>query len=297
MRGSNEESLSAEISARGADWGVARRSWMCALLFAIGLPVASASFGQLTLKIGDTEQTLVTLGNRVVAADLISAPESSSRKGDGVVLFETRAYRDVSLTWEKGTGVSARLFGEMGDGTRVLDCGGVDLDDSGWRLDPESLICDGEFVDKASLIEFTVLDANGNPKYLYLRLFNRRLPFAGSDLGVVLTLVEPLDRQEGAQSGFEANNGLSVYYSVSKLKSERWRGIVNIAALDQVKDDRDLEVGIGLGVLFKSNGFMDSNAGLSLAAGIGYNLMIPSEPERWYWFVGLGTNFDISPKE
>ncbi len=104
---------------------------------------------------------------------------------------------------------------------------------------------------------------------------------AGSDAGIVLTLTERLKSSDDSDKGFSATDGLSVYYAVSRLKSQQWRGIVHVAALDQLEDDKDLEVGLGLGFLFRSNGFLDTNTGLSLAGGIGYNLMIPDSSERW----------------
>lgn len=266
---------------------------------ALGLTAGSAA-AQLTLKIGDREEKVPALSpDRLPAETYIRAAEKLAT-GPGVAIYEARAYRDLSVSWDKGTKVVGRLFGEMGRknaGRKVHACGNFVTGATGWKLAPDDLVCNGNFVDGASLLEFEVTDAAGKSSYLYIRIFNRRFPIAGSDAGVVLTMTEPLEKPEGSDGGFESNSGLSVYYSVSRLKSARWRAVVNVAALNQMPDDKDLEVGVGLGFLFKSNGFLDSNTGLSLAAGLGYNLMIPKERERWYWFVGLGTNFDLSGKK
>lgn len=286
-----------------------RRGLSIFLFFAVAFGLTAASEGaQLTLKIGDREEVVSQFApNQLDVEKYIHAPcvpttaaPCAPTPEPRAVVYEARAYRDLSVSWEKDTKVIARLFGEMGRTKKVRKvhaCGNIVTGETGWKLGPDDLVCNGQFVDGASLIEFEVNEGEGKASFLYIRILNRKFPFAGSDAGVVLTLTEPLEKPEGSAGGFESNSGLSIYYAVSRLKSDQWRAVVNVAALDQMPDEKDLEVGIGLGFLFKSNGFLDSNSGLSLSAGLGYNLMIPKESERWYWFVGLGTNFDLQGED
>lgn len=276
---------------------------LIALLGALLLP--ALSFPQAKLKIGDREEVLSGPANQIAALDIekyIEAPLASTGLAAGVSLFEGRAYRELSVEWEKGTTVTIQLFGRMKEKVNgetefvVKNCGRLTAAETSWTLGPDDLVCNGNYIDKSALIEFRFEDGNGSARFAYVRIFNRRFPVAGSDAGIVLTLTERLKADDESDDGFTATNGISVYYAVSRLKSQRFRGIVHVSALDQLKDEKDLEVGLGLGFLFKSNGFMDTNTGLSLAGGIGYNLMVPKSSERWYWFVGLGTNFDLGRK-
>lgn len=297
-----ERLLEAHEAHSRAERGSARRRFATALLIAASLPALAGA--QLTLKIGDREQVIAGTERQLAnVGTYIEAPVSPSAADPTLVLFEARAYRALSVEWEKETRLSARLFGQMkaspsgGGGLVVKDCGLIALGEGSWTLGSDDLVCDNNFVDKSAIIEFRMEDASGKATFAYVRIFNRRFPLAGSDAGVVLTLTERLKASDDSDKGFSATSGISVYYAVSRLKSQRLRGIVHVSALDQLKGEKDLEVGLGLGLLFKSNGFMDTSAGLSLAGGIGYNLMIPDSSERWYWFVGLGTNFDLGKKQ
>ncbi|MBP9145517.1 MAG: hypothetical protein KBI44_13605 [Thermoanaerobaculia bacterium] len=275
-----------------------------ALLGALLVP--AVSFAQAKLKIGDREEVLSGPADQIAPRDIekyIEAPLASTGLAAGVSLFEGRAYRALSVEWEKGTTVTIQLFGRMKEEVNgktefvVKNCGRLTAAETSWTLGPDDLVCNGNYIDKSALIEFRFEDGSGSARFAYVRIFNRRFPVAGSDAGIVLTLTERLKAGDDSDDGFTATNGISVYYAVSRLKSQRFRGIVHVSALDQLKDEKDLEVGLGAGFLFKSNGFMDTNTGLSLAGGIGYNLMIPKSNERWYWFVGLGTNFDLGKKD
>ena len=273
-----------------------------AIVLALLLP--AVAWAQVTLTIGDRQQVIATLGTKIVALDdYMEAPDLAKAKESGARIFEARTYRKLSVEWEKGAAVSVRLYGQMKDRSVkhekfvVKDCGQLVVGETSWALGPDDLVCNNNFVDGAALIELQIDDAKGKAEFAYVRIYNRKFPMAGSDAGIVLTLTERLKSSDDSDEGFSSTNGLSVYYAVSRLKSQQWRGIVHVAALDQLKDEKDLEVGLGFGVLFRSNGFLDTNTGLSLAGGMGYNLMVPDSSERWYWFVGLGTNFDLGKKE
>lgn len=270
----------------------------------------------------------VTLGERVSPvvlpgpiADIetITGPTSSLK---GAQFFELSPYRQAKVKWVEGTSVEVRLYGEMrlrkvkqqavreaaikagddgvtGKGFFIADCGLLPSTEQSWVFDPGDLLCEGDFVDGSAVIEVRVkATPPAADRAIYFRAKNRRFPFVGSDLGVALSLTQPLQAEGDLDKGFEINDGLSLYYSISRLKSDRWRAIASLAALDHVKpaageteDPEDLEIGLGLGMMFKSNGFLDTNTGMSLAAGIGYNFMVPESSERWYWFFGVGANF------
>jgi len=270
----------------------------------------------------------VTLGERasptvlpgaVVDIAAIVGPGASLR---GAQFFELSPYRTAKVKWSDDLRVEVHLYAEMslrkvrqraerdaairasgGDPAEtkffIADCGLLPATDESWVFDPGDLVCEGDFVDGSAVIEVRV-KANdpAEDRALYFRAKNRRFPFVGSDLGIALTLTEPLNAEGDLDKGFEINDGLSLYYSISRLKSDRWRAIASLAALDHVKaaageteDPEDLEIGLGLGMMFKSNGFLDTNTGMSLAAGIGYNFMVPEPGDRWYWFFGVGANF------
>lgn len=264
----------------------------------------------------------VTIGDRVTAGVVpgkpsqivkVMGPESSLV---GAQFFELSPYRVAKVRWPKGLRVEVRLYGEMkvgkvpeeksrerakSEGARffVADCGLVSAFEVEWTFDPSDLLCQGDFVDGAAVIEIRVKAvAPLDDRAIYFRVKNRRFPFVGSDLGIALTLTQPLSAEDDLDKGFEVNDGLSIYYAVSRLKSNRWRLITSLAALDHVRapageteDPEDFELGLGFGAMFKSNGFLDSKTGMSLAAGAGYNFMVPDSEKRWYWFFGVGANF------
>lgn len=279
--------------------------WTLLLLLGL-LLVPDVAISQPKLTIGDREEVLSSPGKQIPPAEIekyIEAPLVSGGLASDVALFEGRAYRGLSVEWDKGTSVSIHLFGQMKESSAgasryvVKDCGRLTAGEESWALGPDDLVCDNNFIDRSALLEFRFESEEGDVTFAYIRIFNRKFPLAGSDAGIVLTLTERLKAGDDSDDGFTATNGISVYYAVTRLKSQRFRGIVHVSALDQLKDEKDLEVGLGFGLLFKSNGFMDTKTGLSLAGGIGYNLMVPKSSERWYWFVGLGTNFDLGKKE
>lgn len=266
--------------------------------------------GEFEVTIGDCVTPGVVPGSPTQIRT-VSGPESSLV---GTQFFELSPYRSAKVGWPSDLKVEVRLFGEMKskkvaegsrggvDGFVLVDCGRLPSSEESWTFDPSDLVCQGDFVDGAAVIEVRVKQPEPeDERAIYFRAKNRRFPFVGSDLGIALTLTQPLKADGDLDKGFEVNDGLSLYYSVSRLKSDRWRAIASLAALDHVRaaqgeaeDPEDFEIGLGLGMMFKSNGFLDTNTGMSLAGGVGYNFMVPDSGQRWYWFFGVGANFGKS---
>lgn len=299
------------------------RSWAYGLMGALWVCAPGVSRAEKPKSVGFE----VTIGGKstpgVIPGDpleiLAVTGEESSLEGS--IFFELSPYRSASVSWPKKFKVEVRLFGEMSikkspnrasrrdsgyESSKffMADCGLLPATEGRWVFDPSDILCQGDFVDGAAVIEVSLSPTpKTSRRAIYFRVKNRRFPIVGSDVGIALTLTQPLSGEGDLKKGFEVNDGLSVYYAVSRLKSHRWRIVTSLAALDhvrapegEVEDPEDFELGLGLGALFKSNGFLDTDAGMSLAAGIGYNFMVPNSSDRWYWFFGVGANFGRETK-
>lgn len=167
----------------------------------------------------------------------------------------------------------------IGTGTSLL------LSPSTWTCSDEKDLTSG------GLVELQL----GDEEYAYLLVGESRVwPFAGSDMGIALTLVDRW--KDPKKEAFKSHGGASTYVALSKLKSRHFRAIAHLALLD-FDPDQDFEVGLGTGLMYKPTPSTDSGAGFSIALGVGYNLMVEDQPSRWYTFLGLGYNLDQLKKE
>ncbi|MCH9647736.1 MAG: hypothetical protein K0U98_05815 [Deltaproteobacteria bacterium] len=152
-----------------------------------------------------------------------------------------------------------------------------------------SLLCYGQSLDKGVLIQIRV---GNSDHHTYLYLQNARAPVFGAEIGIPLTLINRWDDDDKDEGFRQSSAGVGAYYSLTNLHTERWRGILKVSSLD-MDSELDFELGVGLGLLFKiKQSFRDSNSGLGIAAGIGYNLMLADSRKAWYTFVGFTANFN-----
>lgn len=125
--------------------------------------------------------------------------------------------------------------------------------------------------------------------------------FRSAALGLVLVLGWPLlaegeearssgDPQEHDGKGFRVDSSAFVYYSISDLKTNNLRMIVQLSTLDMY-EDIEFETGVGVGLLLRPKTELTSNS-LGLAVGAGYNLMADESEDGWFAFVGFSWNFD-----
>jgi hypothetical protein len=157
-------------------------------------------------------------------------------------------------------------------------------------VNPSRLWCS----DDKPVVNGAIVYIAGSAGSTCLEIANARWLNYGSDYGFALNLVD----REGDSEAFDVQQGFSGYWALSKLKSRTFRPIVNVSLLDFDKEGHDLEVGIGLGIVFKPSGLeTDTGKGFSIGVGYGSNLMIRKEDDPGYWFVGLGFNVPTAGPE
>jgi len=117
----------------------------------------------------------------------------------------------------------------------------------------------------------------------------------GEDQGIALTLV---DRWQGDQrKAFRVNQGVSYYFSATKVNEGRLRFVGSVNLLD-FDDKEDFEVGLGVGFLIRELGNLKGqNSSLGLVGGVGLNLMTDDHDKAWYSFIGFSMNFQDGTKE
>lgn len=162
------------------------------------------------------------------------------------------------------------------DGTLALDMARID--------------CPG-FIRQGTLIE---VQSGGQAAYFVMN--NRIAPQRGDDMGIALTLIDRWKEKDASgqeiSKGARVSSGVNVYYSLSNLKTNFVR-LIGSASLLDADPAIDMEVGIGLGVLFRTPPLGGSDtAGVGVAAGVGYNLMLDDSDQRWYTFFGFSMNFN-----
>jgi hypothetical protein len=248
---------------------------------------------EVTLTEGDDERTFATspTGLRILdiqATQLLADPT-------GVVLREIASHRTLTIKWKDDDyPATVRLFSRKKKEQVYKFCG---TEQSGvtdeFSVTPSALRCEGDLIDQEAILEAAFHKEGEKPQYLYLRLMNRRLPWSGTDMGIALTLVRPL--KDDADEGFTVSEGIAYYYAWSRLKNEHVRAIAQAALLD-FADDEDFEIGIGAGLMFRTNGFSASEEGLGVVMGAGYNFMVDRASRRPYSFVGLSLNFGRDKK-
>lgn len=110
---------------------------------------------------------------------------------------------------------------------------------------------------------------------------------AGDDIGIALSI---LDRSRDGE-GSRFLDGASFYYSLSNLKSDSFRAIASLSALD-FNDEVDFETGLSLGILLKPKDLTRaSNQGFAFSLTYGYNFMADTADDGWYSMIGFGWNF------
>ncbi|MCB1036635.1 MAG: hypothetical protein KDD47_22610, partial [Acidobacteria bacterium] len=128
-----------------------------------------------------------------------------------------------------------------------------------------------------------------------LGLTDVKAPWTAGDLGVALNILNP----SGDGKSARYFSGASIYYSLTDLlKRERLHLIVNLSALDfdgsdeSVTNKVDLEVGVGLGFLYRVNPKAKPDDGsFTISADYGYNLMADHSKDAKYWLIGFGWSF------
>jgi len=284
-----------------------QRNLLISALVMLSCVTSPAEAMEVTIKEGNVENTLVTMDAvqeiaKTTSLEVFVDPNK-------VTLRELVAHGDVTLSWEdKATIAVVRLFARQKDGLRAdpntpyTFCGiEISRATDELTIKPYALRCKGDLVDLEAIleVEFTppVTGSTGTSskkQYLYLKKTNQRLPSQGSDMGIALTMVQPL--KDDAKEGFKVSEGVAFYYAWSRLKNDHFRAIAQAALLDFVADE-DFEVGLGVGGMFRTNGFASSEEGLGIVFGIGYNLMVDTPSRRAYNFVGVSLNFGRDEKE
>lgn len=254
-----------------------------AVSFLLGGTLAWAQSG-VEKKIGNQAPVDVTLGGQsaITAKNALPAGLTpGDLPNDKAVEFEAPAT----------TPLEARVWNFDTQGNTVLEeCQKVlPSTDNKLVLDMGSFNCPG-FTRNGSLIEL-----KAGAQFAYFTMKNKVSPQVGDDMGIALTLVDRW-RQRDAEGkpfreGARTNSGMSFYYSVSNLKTNRLRLIGNVSLLDG-DPEIDFETGLGVGLLFRTRPLIGEGTGFGLAAGVGYNLMLDEEDDRWYTFIGFSMNFN-----
>jgi hypothetical protein len=244
------------------------------------VPAANQPFKRITLKVGVNGQGMQPLQPETWKIQLTSS-HIDSHYGERVLLPYMAATR---FEWNKEVVPSHIKILRYND-KKLESCRQVVPQDGSITILPSSIRCaDGGPVDHGGLVEvaFDLVTYRAD-------IQNRNLPVFGSDLGIGLSVTDRLHDEEG----FRLDSATSGYFSLSKLKTQRWRTIASLAVLD-FDPDIDFELGVGFGLLFRTgiSSTAQSPNGFSVAMGYGYNLMTHESSEAIYGFLGFGWNFN-----
>lgn len=252
--------------------------------------VASASTTDAKVLLRTKDRGEFDLGPMMVAnmTPDISGKVPSELAGSAATLdFELKEPVTIEVT--DGDSVTVAVFAESEKGGAFRWCRNVASAGPSIVVDPTETRCTlGGSISKSAAI--VVRSQSGQ---VVLLVPNRRAPFAGSDLGIGLTIV---DRWNDGDA-FGEINGVAGYYSLSKLRNRYSRLVAQVSFLDD-DPEHQLEVGLGVGVLLRttpSDGA--ASVGFALAVGVGKNLMLRGGEHPWFTFVGLTYNFETSKPE
>lgn len=268
---------------------ILRRSAVIALLLGVCLaPVAVGS----SVSLKRANRTIV-LGDATVKPDktkTLAQGIASSCKPSGRVEFRKS---EVFAAVESGVelAISVVRFNESPSSnvTSYDDRGaeacltGVASNTSDFVVNPSRLWCS----DDKPVVDGGLVYIDDGTNSTCLEIANARWLNYGSDYGFALNLVD----REGDDEAFDVQEGFSGYWALSTLKSRSFRPVVNLSLLNFDTEGHDLEVGLGVGFIFKPSGVAsDSGKGFSIGVGYGRNLMIQGGDNPGYWFIGLGLN-------
>lgn len=246
------------------------------LIMSVGLLTSSAGEAQVQMKIGKKAPVPIAMIGGVVA---FAAP--------GAVTVSTLP-NDKPVTFSAPTGVplSARVWNKVG--INEQECDPI-ASSSGNELifDVAGINCPGFILNELKV----KVDAGGATATFTVP--NKNTPETGDNIGIQLTAIDRWEETDAdgneVRNGARVNGGAGVYYSISNLKNNHVGLIGNVSVLDH-DPDLDFELGVGLGFLFKFQRLGEDN-GFGMAAGVGYNLMLDNDDERWYTFVGFSMDF------
>lgn len=250
------------------------------LLPLCSLAAGAAGVEQVTLRSGAAEGALPTASGKVVVTSLAPAA--------GLDYLSTS-----KISWSEEVAVVARVYRSVkGNGSTTAElCATLPVDSKTVAINPSTVVCldranGGRGIYEGGWLVIEFADTN----HLVLKIPNWGGLLFGSDVGIGLTLVN----RRNDDDAFSVQDGLSAYYSISKLKTSSVRGIANVSILD-FDEEKDFELGLGLGLMVRTNGWdSDPKNGLGLVFGVGYNLMVKESSDALYTFVGLSWNIDRS---
>lgn len=172
------------------------------------------------------------------------------------------------------------------NGNTPTICRSISVNDAGAiPINPSRIWCN----DNKALVKggFALVTNAAATEGVCLRIQEAGNIIPNSDYGFALNLI---NRSED-DSEFAVEEGFSGYWAFSRLRNRYFRPTINLSLLDFDTARHDVEVGLGVGFVFKTDGLAtESGKGLSLGVGYGRNLMIRDDDGADYWYIGIGFN-------